>query len=408
MPAKLPKHSSCLDRRDFTAYLGSSLRRAPAADGAGVWSSHLPERALIPTPTGRHALYYFLENAPLAPGDEVLVAAYNFYIVVRILVQKGLVPVFVDVEPDTLCLDPEDLRRKIGARSRMVLVTHMFGNPANLEAIAAICREHGLLLFEDCAHAVGTRHRGKQVGQAGDGALFSFGVQKLVNSFGGGLLCLEPGLRTGFRQPPHRVSRWHSFSDTLGRFCVSLMMTPSLYGATLHPLERLVARLVDRSSRLRQLIDPARNDGAYRFRRDERAPFKPFMLATHEHQLARLEENVARRRRWAALLKRELAGVEEIGFLDEDRHGRSNFSYFGVVVDDPHRTSRVLAENGIGSSPQEYFDCAALDQFADYAADCPHARQVAAHVLRLPSYPTLEPADARRVARVLRAAVGHS
>ncbi|HKP76838.1 MAG TPA: DegT/DnrJ/EryC1/StrS family aminotransferase, partial [Longimicrobiaceae bacterium] len=100
-----------------------------------AWGGRL-DRVLLPTPTGRHALWYFLElcRDRLAPGDEVVVAGYNFYVVVRVLLQWGLKPVFADVEPGTLCLDPEALAARTTGRTRMVVVTHMFGHPADNRA----------------------------------------------------------------------------------------------------------------------------------------------------------------------------------------------------------------------------------------------------------------------------------
>ena len=97
-------------------------------------------------------------------------------------------PIFVDVDPKTLCMDKNDLASKITSKSRLVVATHMYGHPANMTAIQAICREEKILLFEDCAHGVGSTHDGRSVGSFGDAALFSFGINKLVSALGGGCL----------------------------------------------------------------------------------------------------------------------------------------------------------------------------------------------------------------------------
>jgi dTDP-4-amino-4,6-dideoxygalactose transaminase len=396
---RIPKHTNRLGWSDYRIYLGALLRgHGGPLDALPAWGRALPDRVLIPTPTGRHALWYFLQTAGLEPGDEVLVGAYNFYVIVRLLVQKGLVPVFVDIEPKTLCLDPSDLARKITPRSRMVLVTHMFGNPANLTEVSDLCRRHDLLLFEDCAHAVGTTHAGTQVGRAGDGALFSFGVQKLVNTFGGGLLCLREELAERFVARLHRAGIVTSALDTFVRFMTSALMSPSVYGATLHPLERLASSRP--GSKLQQWIDPSKDDPAYRFSTDGRAPFRPFMLRMHVKQLGRLAETIEQRRANVAAMKERCADANGIGLLDEDRHGFSNGSYFGVYVADARLFVRQLGARGIGAA-QEYYDCSRLEQFADFRAHCPGAQRASGQLLRLPSHTGLTPDDRDAIAAAL-------
>lgn len=398
----IPKHCSCLQVKDYLPYFGSKLtaRTQPECSMTAVWGHLFQRQGLFPTPTGRHALWYFLERVDLQAGDEVLIAAYNFYVIVRLVVQKGLVPVFVDIDPETLCLDATDLAQKVTDRSRLVIVTHMFGNPANLTEIGAVCRQHELLLFEDCAHGVGTLWETEQVGQAGDGALFSFGVEKLINTFGGGMLVLSDHLAAGYGPPPHPVSKLTSFMDTFGRCIRSVLTAPRLYGWTLYPATRLGERALPQ---LREWIIPAKDDPDYRFASQSRAPFKPFMKQMQALQLARLAENISRRRDIMRQIKTRLSHVAEIAFLDEDKHGRSNGSYFGIVVPDPAALARHLARHGIGSNPQEYYDCAALAQFSAYRTPCTHAGYTSDHLLRLPSYPWLRAAEIEHIGHTIEA-----
>lgn len=399
-PRAIPKNSTCLRAGDYLPYLRGALRTSAAPPGAAeeVFGPLLPDRRLLATPTGRHALWAFLQTAPLREGDEVLVAAYNFYVVVRLLVQRGLVPVFVDVEPETLCMDPDALRARLGPRSRMVLVTHLYGHPADLGRIARVCRERDLLLFEDCAHAVGTLHEGRQVGRAGDGALFSFGVEKLINSFGGGLLAARPELLRDFAPPAINVSRRLSLGDTFTRFIYTAAMSPGVYRSLIRPASRALGWASPAARRsVREFFEPSKDDPAYRFHVESRPPFKPFMAEMQARQLRRLEENVSRRRELVARMRRGLSRVGEVRLLDMDRHGRANASYFAAVVPDPYGLAEHLRRRGVGAHPQEFLDCSMLEQFRPYRADCPAARHASGSVVRLPSYPTLSDADADHI-----------
>lgn len=400
MPRKLiPKHTPALGSGDFMPYLLEPLRRRrrhPAL--SDVWRERLPDRALFGTPSGRHALWLYLEAANLPAGTEVPVAAYNYYVVVRLLAQKGLRPVFVDVDRETLGMDPADLRRKVSPATGLVVVTHMYGNPADITEIGAICDEHRVPLFEDCAHAVGTTVAGRHVGRFGEGALFSFGPLKSVTAFGGGMLAVAPSAAGHVRPgPPSQVS-WLTRRRTFFCMLMVLLMTPPLYRWGLHPLTRVASRLADRGiSRFRDIIAPSTNDAWYRFSPDSYPPFRPFVPDMLRRQLERLEDRVDRRRAVMGEVKRRLADIPAIEFLHEDKHGRANGSYFGVYVPDPEAFRRHMLDHGVEITPHPFYDCSQLAQFGDYADHCANAAHAASHFVRLPSYSSLRAADVDRI-----------
>lgn len=392
----IPRHDLGLPPAEYRPWLTSawSKRRDSALDFEQIMGARLPDRRLLPMPMGRHALSNFVDAAGLRPGDEVLVAAYNYYAVVRVLLQKQLVPVFVDVEPETLCMDPEDLRAKIGPNSRLVLVTHMFGHVADLDAIDAIRREHGLLLFEDCAHAFGSKHGSTQVGQRGDGALFSFGIWKVVGTFGGGALALTDELAARHEPVEWAGSRLTAFVTTTSLAVTARIVAPGAYGWFAEPAIRFARWRADRGHPgLRKIIAPVKDDPEYRFDPDAGAPYRPFMTRMLQLQLARLDATVDARRAATAGLRARLAGLEGVGLLDADRHGRSNGGYMGIRVDDTEGLAAHLAEMGVGANPHEFFDCSRLEQFSEYATSCPNAADVSDHVIRVPSHAALEPGD---------------
>ncbi len=394
----LPRHSPCLEAADLLA-LGRGLL-APGSCPPSLeelFAPWLPDRRLVATPTGRHALWLFLEHAGLRPGDEVAVAAYNFHVVVRLLLQKGLTPLFVDVEPDTLCMDPAALEASLGPRTRMVLLTHMFGHPAPVEAIRDLCQARGLLLFEDCAHAVGSRcgPTGAMAGSFGDGALFSFGIFKIVNALGGGMLALprrdglpvperpwpRPGALTGAREP-------------LERLASSLLLHPRAYTALLDPLLRRAPALVAR-------LHPSDPDPDYRFDPGDRQLFERPLRSLCQRQLARLEPGIARRRGIVARIHAALEGREDLRPLTPDHHGRSNGSYLPLWCIDPQAAARWLAARGVDASAREFTDCAGLEGFAAWRRDCPVAAEAHRHTLRVPSFPCLRDDQVDRIVRAL-------
>lgn len=399
----LPKHSPSLRPADYAAYALPGFIGEKASLDA-VWARLLPARRVYGMPAGRHALWYFLEAAKIPHDGEVLLGAYNYYVIVRMLVQWGLRPVFADIDPDTLTVDPQELRKKVTPETRLVLATHMFGNPADMRSLLDICREFDLPLFEDCAHGVGSRDFRGQVGNCGDGALFSFGPQKLLTCFGGGMLAIDPELAPGYRPPVHPPVTAATNSTTFFKALLALGMTRTVYRWTIFPLTTLATKLADRGYVwLRDLAAPPRDQGTFRFHVASRPPFKRFMPRMCAEQLRRLETNVARRRAAVAAVKQGVGRQAGFQFLDEDKFGVSNGSYFGVYVADNEAFADFMLSRGVEVEPHQFYNCASLLQFREYACSCPNAQRATEQLARLPSYPDLSRRDVERIVRAMLA-----
>jgi dTDP-4-amino-4,6-dideoxygalactose transaminase len=121
------------------------------------------------------------------PLGEVIVPSFTFCSTVNALAWNGLEPVFADVDPQTYCLDPDDVRRRITPRTVGIAGVHIFGLPADIGALEELAREHGLKLVFDAAHGLGGRYQGSALGAFGDASVFSLSGTKLVTGGEGGL-----------------------------------------------------------------------------------------------------------------------------------------------------------------------------------------------------------------------------
>ena len=115
-----------------------------------------------------------LKDRQLKRGDEILTVAAGFPTTVNPIIQNGLVPVFVDVELDTLNVKVSEVENAISEKTKAIILAHTLGNPFDLESITTIAKKHNLFLIEDCCDAVGSTYQGKQVGSFGDLATTSF------------------------------------------------------------------------------------------------------------------------------------------------------------------------------------------------------------------------------------------
>ena len=136
--------------------------------------------------SGTDALHLALAAAGIGPGDEVITTAFTFIATAEAIAYVGATPVFVDIDPETYNIDTERVEAAITGNTRAVLPVHLFGQPARMDRLTEICKEHGLLLIEDCAQSFGADINGVQTGAAGDLGCFSFFPSKNLGCYGDG------------------------------------------------------------------------------------------------------------------------------------------------------------------------------------------------------------------------------
>src|SRR6266699_1620002 len=134
------------------------------------------------------AMHLALDAIGLQPGDEVIIPVYTFTATAEVVVYCGARPVFVDVDRVTCNLDPTRLEKHITAKTRAIMVVHIAGLPAELDAIQAIARARNLPVIEDAAHAFPAKYRGRMIGSIVDLTAFSFYATKTLSTGEGGML----------------------------------------------------------------------------------------------------------------------------------------------------------------------------------------------------------------------------
>jgi dTDP-4-amino-4,6-dideoxygalactose transaminase len=159
---------------------------------------------------GTDALLIALRALGVQPGDEVICPAFTFYASAESIAAVGAIPVFADIEDDTYCLDPAAVEAAITPRTRAVMPVHLFGHPAPMPELAAICDRHGLALLEDAAQAYGASLGGVRCGALGDAATFSFFPTKNLPCFGDGGLITT---RSAEVDRMCRILRFHGSED---------------------------------------------------------------------------------------------------------------------------------------------------------------------------------------------------
>ncbi|HLK12658.1 MAG TPA: DegT/DnrJ/EryC1/StrS family aminotransferase [Candidatus Binatia bacterium] len=335
--------------------LGPRVAEFEAALAARLGVEHV-----VATSSGTAALHLALEALDLAAGDEVIVPSLTFVGCFQAIVAAGAVPVACDVDPETLCADVADVRRRIGPRTRAIMPVDYAGAPCDLDALLAVAAERGLRVVEDAAHAFGSRRGARPVGGAGDLVCFSFdSIKNVTCGEGGAVVCRDAAAA-------ERVRR-----------------------------QRVLG--VDRGAQAGARWQERRWEFAVR-ERGFRYHMSNLNAAIGLAQLAKLERFVARRRALCRRYDRALAGVPGLRPLALDRDGIAPHIY--VVRVAGGRRDALMAhlrahgiETGINYVPNHRHPL-----FCRPGVRLPVTERAAAEILTLPLHCGLADADVDRVA----------
>ena len=132
-----------------------------------------------------------LKALNLKGGDEVILSPFTFNSTANSILWNNLKPIFADVDAETWCIDPEDVKRRITKKTRVILGTHVFGNPCDIDELRNIANKHNLTLMFDAAQAYGSSYKGRKVGILGDIEVISFSGTKTVVSAEGGMIVFK-------------------------------------------------------------------------------------------------------------------------------------------------------------------------------------------------------------------------
>ena len=180
--------------QEFAGYIGVTF-------GIGVGS-------------GTDAVHLALRACGVGPGDEVVTVAHTAVATVAGIEQSGAKPVLVDIDPRTYTIDPERIERALTAQTRAVVPVHLYGHPANMEAIKSIAARNDLYVIEDCAQSHGATHGGRKTGSWGHMAAFSFYPTKNLGAIGDGGMVLTDDPELAERARQLRQYGWRNRNDS--------------------------------------------------------------------------------------------------------------------------------------------------------------------------------------------------
>ncbi|MBL7732943.1 MAG: DegT/DnrJ/EryC1/StrS family aminotransferase [Chitinophagaceae bacterium] len=189
---------SANEKKEVNDVLETGILMRYGFDGPrkGIWKSKELETAICETfeckyaqltSSGTSALTTAMSALGIGYGDEVITPSFTFVASFEAVLSVGAIPVLVDVD-DTLTLDPAAVKKAITSKTKAIMPVHMCGSMADLDALAAICKEHDLILLEDACQSIGGTYKGKSLGTIGDAGTFSFDFVKTMTCGEGGVV----------------------------------------------------------------------------------------------------------------------------------------------------------------------------------------------------------------------------
>ncbi len=333
---------------------GQLTQGRAVADLEAAFAEWCGVRHAVAVSSGTAALHVVLAAYGIGPGDEVITTPFTFVASANAALFVGARPVFVDIEPETFCLDPERVEAAITPRTRAILPVHLYGHPARMPELSDIASRRGLLLIEDACQAHGAQIAGRMVGSLGDSGVFSFYPTKHIAAGEGGLIATN---------------------DT---------------------------RVADRARLLR-------NQGAAERYHYEILGYNYRLSDLHAAiglaQLAKVDDFIADRRRNAGRLTGQLRGLKRITTpIERPLYRHVYHQYVIRVAGGRGDLPRQLEARGISTAvhyPLPLHRTPLYRQLGYADIQLPTAEMLANEVLSVPVHPGLAPADVDYIADVL-------
>lgn len=327
------------------------------------FAKHLDVRHAIATSSCTGALHLALAALGVGTGDEVILADTNWIASAAPIAHLGATPVFVDILPDTWCVDPEQVLAAITPRTKAILAVHLYGNLCEMDRLLAIGRDHGIPVIEDAAEAIGSVYHGQRAGSMGVCGAFSFHGTKTLTTGEGGMFVTND-------------------IDLYER-----VLTLSNHGRDRHQVKQFWPDMIGFKYKMSNI-----------------------QAAIGCGQLERIEDLIARKRQILEAYRKELSDVREVT-LNRELPGTTLGAWMPTAVLDPstgiqrEAIQKAFQSNNIDA--RVFFWPLSSLPFFNAKPSNKNAWDIPNRAINLPSYHDITDADIRRVSSVLKQVINN-
>lgn len=374
------------------------IQGASIAEYERAFAARIGTRFAISFAAGRVGLYGILRSLGIGRGDEVLLQAPTHIVVANAIRYTGARPVYVDCEVETFNVDLTYAASRVTPQTKALILQHGFGIPVDLD-LASELASRGLVLIEDCVHALGATYRGRPLGTFGTAAFFSTEETKTTSTTMGGMVVTDDHDLASSLRAFQSTCSWPS-RRLVTRYLVKLL---AYYALTEPHVHRHARRLYERVGQRHPLPRPT---ASAELRGMKPAEYEQRLsnaqAAVGLEQLRKLDANLAHRRRIAERYRVRLS-ERGVAVPKPPKGSEPTFVRYPVLVKDRAAAQRAVAPRAVlGTWFTSVLEEALSPAFGDYVdGSCPHAEMVARHLVNLPTHPRVEEDDVDEIVNAL-------
>lgn len=329
---------------------------------------------------GTDALHIALRAAGIKPGDEVITTPFTFFATAEAIASVGAIPVFVDCDKESYCINPEKIEGAITPKTKAIIPVHFYGQPAAMDEINSIAKKHNLIVVEDSAQASGSIYKGKKTGGLGDVGCFSFFPTKTLGCAGDGGMITTNNSQIAEAAKAIRV---HG-SGVSGLRTYNFLKGQNILDET---------KDIDNSA-----------PKYYNFVIGQNSRLDEVQAALLRKKLKRLDDFIARRRKHAAIYTEALKGSSFITPTDIT-DTVNTFYLYSLQHPDAEKVTEELKKNGVGTGtyyPVPLHEQRVFENLGYKNGDFPVSEYLSKKTFVIPVYPELTKEEQEFIISILK------
>lgn len=385
------------------------FRRKSIVDGVHIkqyehkFANYLGVKHAYSFGAGRMAFYSLLKSFGVADGDEVILPGYTCVVVPAAIVYCGAKPIYVDIEPDTLCIDVDKIEDKITPRTKVIYAQHTFASFCDMDMIADIAKRYNLKVIEDCAHALGAEYDGKKAGTFGDAAYFTTEQSKIMSTGMGGMAVTNDDI---LAKSIAKIQMEASFLDKNTIEKISLQIIE--YNVFLHPLIAFIGKyIIYLINKLSLTIESTGCDEMNCIMPDK----YPIKLSNIQSriglmQLERIDKNIEHRRKIAYFYRKLLETTGVKLYETNDKLYEPVYIRYSFLVKNRDGLQKIFQDNHLELG--EWFNSVIHPKGSSFESvyyelgSCLNAEYIVKHNVNLPTHMKVKKSDVWRLVDLIK------
>lgn len=356
-------------------------------------------------PFARYALYEILRFKNFPKGSEIIMPPITIKPMVDIVLMAGLKPVFVDIEPNTLCCDINKLKKEINKNTKAISITYLFGIVPNMDDIISICRKNNLFIIEDFSHSLNAQYKGQNIGTFGDVSIYSSSSLKTVDTYIGGTVFTNDKnlylyLENIVKKLP-KMPRIFLIKKILLNLVRNVFSKSIIFTFIINPLLNIIKKvnysLYQRILGARLNLKPVKQmpvDWTYKFtsiqaRRGLKQLDKVDLVDNEKIKNVKLFKRILGEENWD-ILPKEIENTKNV------------YWQYPIYIDNVEEFIEYMSKNGVDMGLTNLSLCSHLDIYPEYKRDTPNAYNIKNHYVFVPTYQGLNEEHIKTIAKLIK------